>query len=152
MLDGTASDDIDEECKGIGCRDAARGRVSEVWTRWTRGLPVNDENKSGSPRFGSHQPCIGDGWLGYGMRMRTRGVRCCRAAPRNGAGVGKVGADVRQGVVVQNTRPNRISVGGVWNGRSGDPVSRSGVHCLIWTLPPAHFYPRSNDFPFPLLF
>jgi len=43
MQDGAASDDIDVEgkdAKGIGCRDAARDRVSEVWTRWTRGLPV----------------------------------------------------------------------------------------------------------------
>jgi hypothetical protein len=81
------------------------------------------------------------------------------AAHRNGVIMrlrNKVGADVRlvyiylerQGVVLQNTRPNRISVGGVWNGRSGDPVSRSGVHYLIWILPPAHFYPQSSDFPF----
>lgn len=71
----------------------------------------------------------------------------------------KVGADVRlvyiylkrQGVVLRNTRPNRISVEGVWNERSGDPVSRSGVHYLIWTLPPAHFHPRSSGSLSPLL-
>ena len=50
---------------------------------------------------------------------------------------------------LQNTRPNRISVG-VWNGRSGDPVSRSGVHYLIWILPPA-FLSTVKRFPFPSL-
>ncbi len=69
-------------------------------------------------------------------------VRWSRAARRNGVDYMriKVGADVRfwrQGVVWQNTRPNRISVGGVWNeweiGRSSGKIWGSLLNLGITT-------------------
>jgi hypothetical protein len=78
---GSANDDIDvegEECKGIGGRDAAGGRVSEVWARWTRRLPARTMMIN---YFSLPMLCLGPDHAqairGWGLRFvsvrRTRG-------------------------------------------------------------------------------